>query len=50
MIGRDFIVSEVLGPLASSMRVFHNRRRRHSALRMRTPIEYEMLYPNTRLA
>ncbi len=25
--------------------IFHNRQRRHSALGMRTPIEYELLYP-----
>lgn len=28
--------------------VFHNRQRRHSALGMRTPIEYEMLHQTRR--
>jgi putative transposase len=27
--------------------VFHNRRRRHSALAMRTPIEYELINNQT---
>ena len=26
------------------LEIFHNRQRRHSALRMHTPIEYEMLH------
>jgi transposase InsO family protein len=30
--------------------IFHNRRRRHSALGMRTPIEYELINTNTTAA
>ncbi|WP_440069259.1 IS3 family transposase [Streptosporangium sp. OZ121] len=32
------------------LEIFHNRQRRHSALGMLTPIEYEMLYPNVQSA
>ncbi|MFI5538305.1 transposase [Nocardia sp. NPDC051900] len=31
------------------LEIFHNRRRRHSALGMRTPIEYEMMQPSIQL-
>ena len=34
----------------AELEIFHNRRRRHSALGMLTPIEYEMLYPNVQSA
>jgi transposase InsO family protein len=27
------------------LEIFHNRKRRHSALGMRTPVEYEMMTP-----
>ncbi|WP_349681976.1 IS3 family transposase, partial [Gordonia sp. UBA7860] len=29
------------------LEVFHNRQRRHSALGMRTPIEFELLHQST---
>jgi putative transposase len=36
---------ELANTIFEYLEVFHNRRRRHSALGMRTPIEYEMLHP-----
>jgi len=27
------------------LEIFHNRKRRHSAVDMRTPVEYEMMNP-----
>jgi putative transposase len=30
-------------PHEGDVEIFHNRRRRHSSLGMRTPIEYELL-------
>ncbi len=35
---------ELANALFECLEVFHNRRRRHSALGMLTPIEYEKLY------
>jgi transposase InsO family protein len=43
MAGEPRVNSEFTYP--PSAKIFHNRRRRHSALDMRTPIEYEMLRP-----
>jgi putative transposase len=33
---------ELANAIFEYLEIFHNRRRRHSALGMRTPIEYEM--------
>ncbi|MFC4530911.1 IS3 family transposase [Sphaerisporangium dianthi] len=41
---------ELANAIFDYLEIFHNRQRRHSALKMHTPIEYEMLYPNTHLA
>jgi putative transposase len=41
---------ELANAIFDYLEIFHNRQRRHSALQMYTPIEYEMLYPNTHLA
>jgi len=35
---------ELANALFEYLEIFHNRRRRHSALGMRTPIEYERLH------
>ena len=35
---------ELATALFEYLEIFHNRRRRHSALGMRTPIEYEALH------
>ncbi len=35
---------ELANAIFEYLEIFHNRRRRHSALGMRTPIEYEMIY------
>jgi transposase InsO family protein len=35
---------ELATALFEYLEIFHNRRRRHSALGMRTPIEYETLH------
>jgi putative transposase len=35
---------ELATALFEYLEIFHNRRRRHSALGMRTPIEYERLH------
>jgi transposase InsO family protein len=35
---------ELANALFEYLEIFHNRRRRHSALGMRTPIEYETLH------
>lgn len=37
---------ELANAIFEYLEIFHNRQRRHSALGMRTPVEYEMLYPN----
>lgn len=34
---------ELANAIFEYLEIFHNRRRRHSALGMRTPIEYEMM-------
>jgi putative transposase len=36
---------ELANAIFEYLEIFHNRQRRHSALGMRTPIEYERLYP-----
>jgi transposase InsO family protein len=36
---------ELANSIFEYLEIFHNRQRRHSALAMRTPIEYEKLYP-----
>ncbi|MGJ6965583.1 transposase, partial [Streptosporangium sp. G11] len=41
---------ELANAIFEYLEIFHNRRRRHSALGMLTPIEYEMLYPNVQSA
>ncbi len=41
---------ELANAIFEYLEIFHNRQRRHSALGMLTPIEYEMLYPNVQLA
>ncbi|SIR88084.1 Integrase core domain-containing protein [Microbispora rosea] len=41
---------ELANAIFECLEIFHNRQRRHSALGMRTPVEYEMLYANTQLA
>lgn len=35
---------ELANAMLEYLEVFHNRQRRHSALGMRTPIEYEILH------
>ena len=35
---------ELATAIFEDLEIFHNRQRRHSALEMRTPIEYEKLY------
>ena len=35
---------ELANAILEYLEVFHNRRRRHSSLGMRTPIEYELLH------
>ncbi len=35
---------ELANPIFESLEIFHNRQRRHSALGMRTPIEYERIH------
>ena len=35
---------ELANAIFEYIEIFHNRQRRHSALGMRTPIEYEMLH------
>ncbi|MGY5227118.1 IS3 family transposase, partial [Nocardia asiatica] len=37
---------ELANAIFDYLEIFHNRRRRHSALGMRTPIEYEMMQPS----
>lgn len=41
---------ELANAIFDYIEIFHNRRRRHSALGYRTPIEYEMLDQNTTIA
>jgi transposase InsO family protein len=36
---------ELANAIFEDLEIFHNRRRRHSALVMRTPIEYETPHP-----
>ena len=36
---------ELANAMVEYLEVFHNRRRRHFALGMRTPIEYELISP-----
>ncbi|WP_043601194.1 integrase core domain-containing protein, partial [Nocardia otitidiscaviarum] len=36
---------ELANAIFEYLEIFHNRQRRHSALGMRTPIEYEMMQP-----
>ena len=38
---------ELANAIFEYLEIFHNRQRRHSALGMRTPIEYETLHSNT---
>lgn len=38
---------ELANAIFEYIEIFHNRRRRHSALGYRTPIEYELLSENT---
>ena len=40
---------ELANAIFDYLEVFHNRRRRHSALGMLTPIEYELLHMSTPL-
>ena len=35
---------ELANAIFEYLEIFHNRQRRHSALRMHTPVEYEMLH------
>ncbi len=37
---------ELANAIFEYLEIFHNRCRRHSALGMRTPIEYEMMQPS----
>lgn len=37
---------ELANAIFEYLEIFHNRQRRHSALGMLTPIEYEKIYPN----
>ena len=41
---------ELANALFEYLEIFHNRRRRHSALDMLTPIEYEMLHRSQSVA
>lgn len=41
---------ELANAIFEYLEIFHNRQRRHSALGMLTPMEYEMLYPNVQSA
>ncbi|MEU1597953.1 integrase core domain-containing protein [Streptomyces sp. NPDC005708] len=41
---------ELANAIFEYLGIFHNWQRRHSALGMLTPIEYEMLHANTQLA
>jgi transposase InsO family protein len=41
---------ELANAIFEYLQVFHNRQRRHSALRMLTPIEYEKLHPTQLVA
>jgi transposase InsO family protein len=41
---------ELANAIFDYLEIFHNRQRRHSALGMLTPIEYETLHSNTQLA
>ena len=41
---------ELANAIFEYLEVFHNRRRRHSMLGMRTPVEYEKLYEETKLS
>ncbi|GLW05896.1 transposase [Microtetraspora sp. NBRC 13810] len=41
---------ELANAIFEYLEIFHNRQRRHSALGMLTPIEYEILHANTQLA
>jgi transposase InsO family protein len=36
---------ELANAIFDYLEIFHNRKRRHSALEMRTPVEYEMIHP-----
>jgi putative transposase len=38
---------ELANAIFEYLEIFHNRQCRHSALGMRTPIEYKLLYPNS---
>jgi len=40
---------ELANAIFDYLEIFHNRQRRHSALGMRTPIEFEMLHQTTQL-
>ena len=37
---------ELANAIFEYLEIFHNRRGRHSALGMRTPVEYEMMTPD----
>ncbi len=37
---------ELANAIFEYLEIFHNRQRRHSALGMQTPIEYEMMQPS----
>ncbi|MET7770908.1 IS3 family transposase [Nocardia sp. NPDC005366] len=41
--GKDGKRIELANAIFEYLEIFHNRRRRHSALGMRSPIEYEMM-------
>ncbi|MFB9718151.1 IS3 family transposase [Planobispora longispora] len=41
---------ELANAIFEYLEIFHNRQRRHSALGMLTPVEYEMLYPDVQPA
>ena len=41
---------ELANAILEYLEIFHNRRRRHSSLGMRTPIEYELLHPDLQSA
>ncbi len=36
---------ELANAIFEYLEIFHNRKRRHSALGMRTPVEFEMMNP-----